>query len=119
MSWLDALLGRIWSHGDELELAGGIEFLGDLEARRNDETNRIEVEYSTPYAGESVTLDTPGVYTIAIPEHATTLEYELMGPGGSGGSGYRGAPGTNQTGGGGGDGAPGVVVITTWRGVPA
>ena len=50
----------------------------------------------------SVTLDTPGVYTIAIPEHATELEYELVGPGGSGGSGYRGAPGTNQTGGGGG-----------------
>ena len=43
MSWLDALLGRIYSRGQEIELAGGIDFQAPLRAVRNASENRIEV----------------------------------------------------------------------------
>lgn len=43
MSAYQALLGRIFSQGVEIELAGGLDFVGDLYARRNAATNRIEI----------------------------------------------------------------------------
>ena len=43
MSWLDALLGRVFSRGQEIELAGGLDFRSPFRAVRNARTNRIEV----------------------------------------------------------------------------
>lgn len=43
MSYLSALFGRIFSHGTELEIEGGIDFIGGLSAEVNNSTGRIEV----------------------------------------------------------------------------
>jgi len=85
----DALLGRIWNNGIELELGGGLDFTGGLAAVLNTTTNRIEVrdlngplEGSTD--GEVLTWDTTSS-AWAIPASIRLLT-NLITVGGGGGS---------------------------------
>ena len=44
MSYWDAVLGRIYSHGTEIELGAGVDFIGYASAERNPVTGRVEVD---------------------------------------------------------------------------
>jgi hypothetical protein len=42
-AWLGGILGQAYSHGVEVELGSGVDFIGDLYARYNATTGRVEV----------------------------------------------------------------------------
>lgn len=52
MDWLNALLGRIFSRGTELELRGGLDFLAPFTVAANVTANRNEVTIDTEAAAQ-------------------------------------------------------------------
>lgn len=70
MASLDALLGRILNHGDELELQGGLDFKSPLSATPNPSEKTIDIEVDLSDLESAVAA----LQAVAVLTHTATPE---------------------------------------------